>query len=204
VLEPDEYSADRELVRVRRSEIAERIRAQHQLSVLAGAAAAAGATVVAAKKDISPWMGLGFSVLFLSLGFAMLNNDQLIASGIRFIINRGGPDGRAEQAWEDHLWDERTATLSARTLVKFLGAPSNYAIPVIGAVASAVAFVSHPDAEEAWVALPAVLGLLFAASAIANARLFRSLGRPPQERGDPKQGDQRADSPPREKANGDE
>jgi len=178
----DDYSPLRELVRVRRAEIGERIRAQHQLSVLAGAAAAGGATVLAADTDASPWIALAFSVLFLSFGFAMLNNDHLIASGIKFIIEHGGKDGEAEQAWEDHLWEIRSPRLSPWVLVKVLGPLSNYAIPILGAIASAVAFVSDSDAKEWWVALPAVLAALLARSAFENRRLFRSLGRPPKER----------------------
>jgi hypothetical protein len=139
---------------------------------------AAGATLIAADENVSPWISFGFSILFMSFAVAMLNNDQLITSAARFIVKQPGPDAKIQREWEQHLSADRNVRWSPKTLVKVYGGLSNYAVPAFGAVAASVAFLADDESSKGYVAVPAVLAVLLVIGAVETTRSYTTLVSP--------------------------
>lgn len=177
--------AAHEMARELRGQIAERVKAQHQLLLLAVAIAGAAISLQERLPDANAEVFALLSMLFAGIALAVLRQDQEATAIASHLLREEsfGSDAIAQQKWENHRLESMQGGYRA-VLASTAMTVGIYGIPVLGTVTLGVAATRHNMAGLALglLVFTGVLMLLFLWSAWMVAQDYRALGTYAKER----------------------
>jgi len=177
--QPVDDPAAREIARELRGQIAERVKAQHQLLLLAVAIAGAAISLQERLPDADAGVFALLSMLFAGIALAVLRQDQEVTTIASHLLREEsfGGDAVAQQKWEDHRLESMQGGYRA-ILASTAMTVGIYGIPVLGTVTLGVAATRHnmDGLALGLLIFTGVLMLLFLWSAWMVAREYRALG----------------------------
>lgn len=168
------------MVETLRSQIGDRVRLQQQLIGVSAAVAAAELSFFASRDETSALVPALFSLVFVGLALAIIRNDQEITFLARHVLNRNlfGEYAITQARWELFRFQAMQQDGFVVYLLTAAQVVASYGLPVLAAIASAVASLSDSPSDATWAALSlaAVFMVLFIASALDVASRYRQLG----------------------------
>ncbi len=169
-----------ELVEFLRTENLERAKAQHQVLVLAGAVAAASASIGADRLRNEPELLALLSLLFVGFWLTILRHDLDIQFNLEFIVSNDtlGAHKAIQAAYEAFRFMDMAGT-PWKWMVSSLTTVGLYGVPVLGSIVFGIAALQSKHTAIA-VGLLLIALLMFLAAAVISAisvRLYIKLGR---------------------------